>query len=154
MLSARSKGLPFTRRPIIVKCPLAKRKALSRVVVKENRRSVQWRTLRTRSSRKALMVLWKIDKVEKPAGGQARSRPLRRPVWPSVAQCGPIVSHPGLREAKTAVAGSKRLRYIRAECSDCNIKVEQMLHGMRRTCKPWRTGNGCCNEAMEIGPPR
>src|SRR6218665_793799 len=85
MLWARSKGLPFTRRPIIVKCPLAKRKALSRVVVKENRRSVQWWTLRTRSSRKALMVLWKIGKVEKPAGGQARSRPLRRPVWPSAA---------------------------------------------------------------------
>ena len=44
------------RRPIIVKWPFEKRSAGSRVVVKVNRRSVQWWTLSTRSSLKALMV--------------------------------------------------------------------------------------------------
>src|SRR5690606_16634429 len=39
----------------MVKWPLENRSAGSRVVVKENRRSVQWCTDRTRSSRKALM---------------------------------------------------------------------------------------------------
>ena len=39
---ARSSGLPSTFRPIMVKWPLEKRSAGSRVVVKLKRRSVQW----------------------------------------------------------------------------------------------------------------
>ncbi|MNV93414.1 hypothetical protein D3C71_1881020 [compost metagenome] len=41
----------------MVKWPFEKRSAGSRVVVKEKRRSVQWWTERTRSSRKALMTM-------------------------------------------------------------------------------------------------
>src|SRR5450830_2140555 len=55
MLEARSSGLLFARRPIIVKWPLEKRRPGARVVVKEKRRSVQWWTVSTRSSGKALM---------------------------------------------------------------------------------------------------
>jgi hypothetical protein len=44
------------RSPIIVKWPLLKRKDGSRVVVKLNKRSVQWCTDKTVSSLKALMV--------------------------------------------------------------------------------------------------
>jgi hypothetical protein len=46
----------LTRNPIIVKWPLLKRNEGSRVVVKLNRRSVQWCTDKTVSSLKALMV--------------------------------------------------------------------------------------------------
>jgi hypothetical protein len=56
MLYARNRGLPVSnRKPIIVKCPLEKRSVVSRVVVKLKRRSVQWWTLKTVSSRNALM---------------------------------------------------------------------------------------------------
>jgi hypothetical protein len=41
----------------MVKWPLENRSAGSRVVVKENKRSVQWWTLKTRSSLKALLAL-------------------------------------------------------------------------------------------------
>jgi hypothetical protein len=73
----------LTRRPIIVKCPLLKRSDWSRVVVKVNRRSVQWCTLSTRSSLNALMV--SVKSVSMSPGGMRRARnpalsqPRRRP---------------------------------------------------------------------------
>jgi hypothetical protein len=57
----------------MVKWPLEKRSDGSRVVVKVNRRSVQWCTLNTRSSRKALMVNQvQVEQNKNPLQGSAR----------------------------------------------------------------------------------
>jgi hypothetical protein len=57
----------------MVKWPLEKRSDGSRVVVKVNRRSVQWCTLKTRSSRKALMVdQGLVEQSKNPLQGSAR----------------------------------------------------------------------------------
>ena len=57
VFGSETSGLPFSpRKPIMVKWPLEKRSDVSRVVVKLNRRAVQWWTDKTSSSRNALMT--------------------------------------------------------------------------------------------------
>ncbi len=65
----------------MVKWPLENRSDVSRVVVKENRRSVQWWTERTRSSLNALMDGWR--KVETTRGAwPSKAGPVARAGWP------------------------------------------------------------------------